>query len=105
MFATAKHFPGHGDVGTDSHLEMPVLNVDRARLDRMELVPFRAAIANGVKAVMSAHINVPALEPEKGLPSTLSRKVLTDLLRNELKFNGLIITDAMDMHGVTNAYT
>ena len=105
MLATAKHFPGHGDVATDSHLEMPVLNVDRARLDRMELVPFRAAIQAGVAAVMSAHMYVPSIEPEKNLPSTLSAKVLTGLLRDELKFPGLIITDAMDMHGITNTYT
>jgi beta-N-acetylhexosaminidase len=105
MLATAKHFPGHGDVATDSHLEMPILNVDRARLERMELVPFRAAIQSGVGAVMSAHMYVPAVEPEKNLPSTLSRSVLTGLLRDELKFPGLIITDAMDMHGITNTYT
>jgi beta-N-acetylhexosaminidase len=105
MLATAKHFPGHGDVATDSHLEMPILNVDRARLERMELVPFRAAIQSGVAAVMSAHMYVPAVEPEKNLPSTLSHSVLTGLLRDELKFPGLIITDAMDMHGITNTYT
>ncbi len=104
MLATAKHFPGHGDVATDSHLEMPVLNVDRARLESLELVPFRAAIAAGVGAVMSAHINVPAIEPEKGLPSTLSRNVLTGLLRDELHFRGLIFTDAMTMHGITNRW-
>jgi beta-N-acetylhexosaminidase len=84
---------------------MPVLNVDRARLERMELVPFRAAIESGVGAVMSAHINVPAIEPEKGLPSTLSHNVLTGLLRDELNFKGLIFTDAMTMHGITNNYT
>ncbi len=105
MLATAKHFPGHGDTATDSHLEMPILNVDRARLERMELVPFRAAIQSGVAAVMSAHMYVPAIEPEKNLPSTLSPRVLTGLLREELKFPGLIITDAMDMHGITNTYT
>jgi beta-N-acetylhexosaminidase len=104
MLATAKHFPGHGDVATDSHLEMPVLNVDRARLERIELVPFRAAIQAGVGAVMSAHINVPAIEPEKGLPSTLSHNVLTGILRDELNFQGLIFTDAMTMHGITNNY-
>jgi beta-N-acetylhexosaminidase len=104
MIATAKHFPGHGDVATDSHLEMPVLNVDRARLEKVELVPFKAAIQAGVGAVMSAHMYVPAIEPEKGLPSTLSPHVLTGLLRDELKFSGLIITDAMDMHGITNTF-
>jgi len=104
MLATAKHFPGHGDVTADSHLEMPVLNVDRARLESTELVPFKAAIQAGVGAVMSAHMYVPAIEPEKNLPSTLSHNVLTGLLRDELKFSGLIITDAMDMHGITNTF-
>ncbi|HSP14092.1 MAG TPA: glycoside hydrolase family 3 protein [Thermoanaerobaculia bacterium] len=104
LIATAKHFPGHGDVATDSHLEMPVLNVDRTRLEQVELVPFRAAIQAGVGAVMSAHMYVPSVEPEKNLPSTLSHAVLTDLLRGELKFQGLVITDAMDMHGITNTY-
>jgi len=104
MLATAKHFPGHGDVATDSHLEMPVLNVDRARLDSLELKPFRAAIDAGVGAVMSAHINIPSIEPEKGLPSSLSRNVLTGMLRDELKFGGLIFTDAMTMRGITNNY-
>ena len=104
MLATAKHFPGHGDVATDSHLEMPVLNVDRARLDSVELPPFRAAIDAGVGAVMSAHINIPSIEPEKGLPSSLSRNVLTGILRDELKFGGLIFTDAMTMRGITNNY-
>ncbi|HEY6843754.1 MAG TPA: glycoside hydrolase family 3 N-terminal domain-containing protein, partial [Thermoanaerobaculia bacterium] len=104
MIATAKHFPGHGDVTTDSHLAMPVLNVDRARLESVELVPFKAAIQAGVGAVMSAHMYVPAIEPEKNLPSTLSPRVLTGLLRDELKFQGLIVTDAMDMHGITNTF-
>ncbi len=102
VLATAKHFPGHGDVATDSHLEMPVLNVPRQRLETLELVPFRAAIDAGVAGVMSAHMYVPSIEPQKGLPSTLSHAVLTGLLRDELKFKGLVITDAMDMHGITN---
>ena len=104
MLATAKHFPGHGDVATDSHLEMPVLSVDRAWLDSLELKPFHAAIDAGVGAVMSAHINIPSIEPEKGLPSSLSRNVLTGMLRDELKFGGLIFTDAMTMRGITNNY-
>lgn len=104
MLATAKHFPGHGDVATDSHLGLPVLDVDRARLDAVELPPFRAAIDAGVGAVMSAHIYLPALEPEKDLPSTLSKRVLTGLLRDELKFGGLVFTDAMDMAGITRQF-
>ena len=101
MIATAKHFPGHGDVATDSHLELPVLSVDRKRLDTIELPPFKASIDAGVGAVMSAHIFLPAIDTEKGLPATLSRNALTGLLREDLGFKGLIITDALDMHGVT----
>jgi beta-N-acetylhexosaminidase len=101
MLATAKHFPGHGDVATDSHLGMPILDVDRARLDAIELPPFRSAIDAGVAAVMSAHIHLPKIEPVKDLPSTLSKTVLTGLLRDELGFKGLIFTDAMDMRGIT----
>lgn len=105
MLATAKHFPGHGDVATDSHLGLPILDVDRARLDAVELPPFRAAIDAGVGAVMSAHIHLPKLEPEANLPSTLSKRVLTGLLRDELKFDGLVFTDAMDMAGVTKQFS
>ncbi|HSP14093.1 MAG TPA: glycoside hydrolase family 3 protein [Thermoanaerobaculia bacterium] len=101
QIATAKHFPGHGDVATDSHLQMPLLPVARERLERLELPPFRAAIAAGVDAVMTAHIDVPALEPEKGLPSTLSRNVLTGLLRDDLHFGGIVFTDSMGMRGIT----
>ncbi|HEX6179308.1 MAG TPA: glycoside hydrolase family 3 N-terminal domain-containing protein, partial [Thermoanaerobaculia bacterium] len=101
MLATAKHFPGHGDVGQDSHLELPVLTVDRNRLDTVELPPFKAAIDAGVAAVMSAHIFLPALDSEQGLPATLSRNALTGLLREDLGFRGLIFTDALDMRGVT----
>lgn len=104
VIATAKHFPGHGDVASDSHLMMPVLDIGRARLESLELPPFRAAIAAGVGAVMSAHINMPRLEPEKGLPSTLSKNVITGLLREELQFGGLVFTDAMDMGGVRASF-
>lgn len=101
LLATAKHFPGHGDVATDSHLEMPVLDVSRERLESLELVPFRAAIDQGVGAVMSAHIHLPAVEPEHGLPATLSRNTLTGLLRDDLHFGGLVFTDAMAMHAIS----
>ena len=101
MISTAKHFPGHGDVAQDSHLELPVLEVDRQRLDTVELPPFKAAIDAGVGAVMSAHIFLPTLDTEKGLPATLSRNALTGLLREDLGFKGLIFTDALDMRGVT----
>jgi beta-N-acetylhexosaminidase len=100
MIATAKHFPGHGDVATDSHLQLPVLEVTRERLNAVELPPFKAAIDAGVGAVMTAHIYLPALDTEKGLPATLSRNVLTGLLREQLGFKGLLFTDAMDMRGV-----
>ena len=101
QIATAKHFPGHGDVATDSHLEMPVLNVAPQRLESVELPPFRAAVEEGVQAFMSAHIWLPQIEPEKGLPSTLSKNVLTGILRDELGYRGVVFTDAMTMRGVS----
>ena len=103
MVATGKHFPGHGDTGVNSHLALPVVTVSRNRLDSVELVPFRAAVSSGVGAMMSFHGAMPALD-SSGVPGTLSQKVLTDLLRNELKFTGIIISDAMDMAGVLNQY-
>jgi beta-N-acetylhexosaminidase len=99
--ATAKHFPGHGDTTADSHIDLPVVSADRQRLDKLELVPFRAAIAAGVGSIMTGHLNVPALEPDPNTPATLSSRVLTDLLRKQLGFEGLIVTDAMDMGGIT----
>jgi beta-N-acetylhexosaminidase len=101
--ATAKHFPGHGDTDTDSHLDLPVIPHDRARVNQIELVPFRAAIAAGVDAVMSAHIYFPALETER-LPVTLSHSVLTGLLRKELGYEGMIVTDCMEMKAIANHY-
>ncbi|MEL6151216.1 MAG: beta-N-acetylhexosaminidase [Chloroflexota bacterium] len=98
LLATAKHFPGHGDTDADSHYRLPVVEVDRARLDAVELHPFRAAIAAGVDGVLSAHVIYPALDDEH--PATTSRRVLTGLLREELGYTGLAITDAMDMHAV-----
>ena len=92
-----KHFPGHGSTTVDSHTGLPRIDADRATLDRIELAPFRAAIAAGVPAIMSAHIVVPALDPTPGLPVTLSRPVLTDLLRGTLGFNGVIVTDDLEM--------
>jgi beta-glucosidase-like glycosyl hydrolase/CubicO group peptidase (beta-lactamase class C family) len=99
--ATAKHFPGHGDTTADSHIDLPVVTADRARLEKLELVPFRAAIAAGVGSIMTGHLNVPALEPDPNTPATLSSRVLTDLLRKQLGFQGLVVTDAMDMGGIT----
>ena len=101
--ATGKHFPGHGDTGTDSHLELPIIQVGRERLDAVELVPFRAAIEAGVKGIMTAHIAVPAISGET-IPATVSRRVLTGLLRNDLGFDGIIFTDAMDMVAVSRLF-
>ena len=104
QLATAKHFPGHGDVATDSHLQMPVLDVSRERLEKVELPPFRAAIAEHVGAVMSAHIWLPQIEPAKGLPASLSKNIMTGLLRHDLGYGGIIFTDAMTMGGVTENF-
>jgi len=103
VLVTAKHFPGHGDTSIDSHLDLARLDVTRERLESIELVPFRAAVAGGVDAVMTAHISVPALDPA-ALPSTVSAPVLTDTLRHELGFKGLIVTDAMDMQGLSKLF-
>jgi beta-N-acetylhexosaminidase len=100
--ACAKHFPGHGDTAVDSHHAVPLIDRDRAALEACELVPFRAAIEAGVRAVMTGHLLVPAIDPE--LPATLSRRVLTDLLRVELGYTGLIVTDAIEMQGVSRRY-
>jgi beta-N-acetylhexosaminidase len=97
FFCCAKHFPGHGSTTTDSHTGLPKIEVDRATLDRVEMPPFRAAIAAGVPAIMSAHIVVPALDATPELPVTLSRAVMTDLLRNTLGFDGLVVTDDLEM--------
>jgi beta-N-acetylhexosaminidase len=102
--ATAKHFPGHGDTSTDSHLDLPTITSDRAHLDRVELPPFRAAIAAGVSTIMTGHLAVPALEPDPNVPATMSPAISTDLLRRQMGFDGLIVTDALDMGGVTVRY-
>ncbi len=103
MIATGKHFPGHGDTEVNSHLALPTVNVSRARLDSVELPPFQAAIDAGLGAIMSFHGAMPALDPS-GAPGTLSHAVLTGLLREEMGFDGLIISDAMDMRGVLDQY-
>jgi beta-N-acetylhexosaminidase len=100
--ACAKHFPGHGDTAVDSHHAVPVIDRDRSQLEAVELVPFRAAIAAGVRAVMTGHLLVPAFDPD--LPATLSRRILTELLRQELAYDGLIVTDAIEMQGVRRTY-
>lgn len=97
--ATGKHFPGHGDTDQNSHLTLPTITASRQRLDTMELVPFRAAIAAGVEGIMTFHGRIPALDTTP-VPATLSPRIMTGLLRHELHFGGLLVTDAMDMNGV-----
>lgn len=103
MIATGKHFPGHGDTGVNSHLALATVTASRARLDTLELVPFRAAIAAGVGAMMTFHGSMPGLD-SSGVPGTLSAPVLRGLLREELGFRGFIVSDAMDMRGVLDTY-
>ncbi|MBU6325977.1 MAG: beta-N-acetylglucosaminidase, partial [Bacteroidetes bacterium] len=100
VMACAKHFPGHGDTETDSHQDLPFLGFDRKRLDSLELAPFRAAIAQNVASVMVGHLQVPALDTTANRPASLSKKVVEELLRGELGFEGLIVTDALNMKGV-----
>jgi beta-glucosidase len=102
VLTCAKHFPGHGDTSTDSHLELPLLPHSRERLAAVELPPFAAAIAAGVSSVMTAHLLLPALDPER--PATLSAAVLNGLLRQELGFGGLIVTDALVMEAIAGRY-
>ncbi len=104
MLATAKHFPGHGDTGTDSHIALPVIPADWARLDSVELVPFRAAVAAGVAAVMSAHVAMPALAGGDPRAATVSPAILGGVLRDSLGFEGLAVTDALDMGALVSAY-
>ncbi len=104
LLTTVKHFPGHGDTAVDSHLQLATIPGDRARLEKVELVPFRRAIETGVDAVMLGHIASAALDPS-GAPASLSRPVIADLLRGELGFRGLVVTDALDMAGVKLAWT
>lgn len=104
VMATAKHFPGHGETGEDSHVTLPVVEADRARLEAVELAPFRAAIAAGAGAILAAHIWYPALEPAPDTPASLSPAVLSDLLRQEMSYDGLIMTDALDMDAIDTRY-
>ena len=104
MIATVKHFPGHGDTETDSHLALPVIAANWARFDSVELIPFRAAIDAGVHAVMSAHIALPGIDPGQSRPATVAPNILTGLLRDSLGFRGLTVTDALNMGGVVSKY-
>jgi beta-N-acetylhexosaminidase len=104
LIATAKHFPGHGDTDQDSHSVLPVIRGDRDRLNKIELFPFKQVIEAGVEAIMTAHLYIPALDPTPNLPATLSPVIMTELLRDELGFDGIIVTDSMGMGGVTTLY-
>ena len=104
MLAIGKHFPGHGDTVEDSHLHLGTVNQPRERLDAVELPPFRAAIAADVAMLMTAHVAYPALDPTPGLPATLSRPILTDLLRGEMGFRGAVVTDCMNMHAIAHNF-
>ncbi|MDI6767988.1 MAG: glycoside hydrolase family 3 N-terminal domain-containing protein, partial [Bacteroidota bacterium] len=105
IIATAKHFPGHGDTRIDSHYDLPVIGMSRERMDSVELYPFRRVIQNGVFSIMTAHLDVRAIEPKRGLPSSLSKNVQTKLLQEELGFDGLIVTDALEMGAVSNTFS
>ena len=104
LYTTAKHFPGHGDTGIDSHIDLPVVGACWDRLDTLELAPFRAAIRAGVTAVMTAHVAVPCVTEERTEPATLSPAVMTGILRDSLGFRGLVVTDALTMGAIVQRY-
>jgi len=105
VIATAKHFPGHGDTDIDTHNDLPVIKSDMARMENIELVPFKSAIESGVKSVMVAHISFPAVDKTPNIPATLSNDIVNGILINKLGFNGLVITDALNMAGVTKHFS
>lgn len=102
VFSTGKHFPGHGDTATDSHNTLPLVNFSKDRIENVELYPYKRMFDEGLESVMVAHLNVPSLEPRENYPTSLSYGVVTDLLQKEMKFNGLIFTDALNMKGASN---
>jgi beta-glucosidase-like glycosyl hydrolase/CubicO group peptidase (beta-lactamase class C family) len=104
VMACAKHFPGHGDTDTDSHYDLPIISHDRNRLDSVELMPFRSLIKQGIGSVMVAHLSIPAFDNRPNRPTTLSHNAVTNILRKEMSFGGLIFTDAMEMKGVTKHF-
>jgi beta-N-acetylhexosaminidase len=104
VLTTAKHFPGHGDTSVDSHMELSSIQSDRAHLDKIEFAPFRAAIEEHVDSVMTAHLAVPALDAPDA-PATLSRAIMTGVLRDELKFHGIVVTDALEMGGIVKGFS
>ncbi|GAG77234.1 unnamed protein product, partial [marine sediment metagenome] len=100
ILACAKHFPGHGDTGVDSHFDLPVINHSLERLDSLELMPFKVLSEQGIASMMVAHLHTPAFDNRKNRPTTLSENVIKNVLRKQLNFNGLVFTDAMEMKGV-----
>ncbi|NNM05077.1 MAG: hypothetical protein HKO65_08245, partial [Gemmatimonadetes bacterium] len=104
LLTTAKHFPGHGDTKTDSHIALPIVDADRDRLEALELIPFRRAVEEGVDAVMTAHVAVPKVLGPGGPPATLSPFFLTELLRGDMGFDGLLLTDAIRMGAISDGY-
>jgi len=102
VLANAKHFPGHGDTDSDSHETLPTISFDEKRIDSIEIYPYKKLIKEGLSSVMVAHLNVPSLEPRSGFPSSLSKHIVTDILKDSLGFKGLIFTDALEMKGVSN---
>lgn len=104
ILAAIKHFPGHGDTSTDSHLDLPVVSHNLERLNSIELAPFKALMNKGIGGVMVAHLYVPSLEPGKGIPASVSKNIITGLLKDQLGYKGLIITDALNMGAVANKY-
>jgi beta-glucosidase-like glycosyl hydrolase/CubicO group peptidase (beta-lactamase class C family) len=104
ILTSAKHFPGHGDTGVDSHYDLPLIAHDKKRLDDIELYPYRMLMNSGLSGVMTAHLSIPSLDSTRNLASTLSKKIVTDLLRKDLNFKGLVFTDAMDMQGAVKYF-
>ena len=104
VIACAKHFPGHGDTDVDSHHDLPVINHSRSRLDSIELYPFKALTARGIQSIMVAHLSIPTIDPTPNLPTTLSPRTIHGIIREDLQFEGLVFTDAMEMKGVTKYY-
>nr|WP_233557571.1 glycoside hydrolase family 3 N-terminal domain-containing protein [Aquimarina sp. AD1] len=102
VLASAKHFPGHGDTDSDSHKTLPTINFDQKRIDSIELYPYRRLIADGLSSVMVAHLNIPSLEARSGYPSSISKNVVTNILQDSLGFEGLVITDALNMKGASD---
>ena len=105
MISTVKHFPGHGDTNIDTHSDLPTLTFNTLRLDSIELPPFRSAVESGVMSVMLAHVAVPSMEPDSFLPATLSRRIVDSLLRHQIGFRGLVVTDALNMRALTKQFS